>query len=289
MSVIQILLEIPKDIEEGLRCGKYVRDAAGVIRNASNGQIVAHLKEISLSETSSVPSNLPPSPTSAQALGPFAAMSGIVIACTMLIMNKLDSMDKKLDLLLDNQRKILDKLDELYQFNIKEYTVNLFQAKQFLLMQDYEKACEYCVRSTGAILNYILQNAYTYHMKTLANLNFMLSAFANTIYIHCQAQNFLDATKTGIILKGYEHNFQTIMEKFSSEAKTYRDSIKHMILSQDDLKIADGIKASAALKNNITNAIEFCESECIALEAIQTMPELKYNKALEQGYVLLKY
>ena len=49
MAIVEILVEIPRAIQEGLNSGEYVRNAAGVIRWASEteraGQIVCHLKE----------------------------------------------------------------------------------------------------------------------------------------------------------------------------------------------------------------------------------------------------
>src|SRR4051812_3304512 len=47
-----VLFEIPKAIERGMKAGEYVRNG-GVIRRIDGGQIVAHLREVGQSAVSS--------------------------------------------------------------------------------------------------------------------------------------------------------------------------------------------------------------------------------------------
>ena len=268
MYTLKVFLEIPDNIMCGLRDGTLVRDAAGVIRDV-HGHIRAHLKEVIPNSTQSL--DIPKIPTQPSvALGSMAAIAGVIILCTKIIYSKLNQIDKKLDRVIEELENIKEGISELYKFNILSLTENLFQARQFYELKDYEQARIACAKSEGSILNYIMQNTFEYHMQSLESLKYALSALALTVYLHCNAQNNIDSNKTQEILTLYENDLNKIMNMFSQKAEEYRNKNSAMTFrTNEELKVSYGILNTKGLKTNIVNAISYCESEKLAIEALQ--------------------
>lgn len=109
MPIIQVLLEVPQEIMEGLASGRYARDAAGIIRWARGtekaGEIVVHLKEISetgLEVGQTMGPNL---------LFPMGALMAIQLAGFIYLGYQLKQIRQAIESLRQDVKKILNHVE----------------------------------------------------------------------------------------------------------------------------------------------------------------------------------
>jgi|GEM_PF-1649495 len=113
MPIIQVLLEVPAEIQEGLASGRYVRDAAGIIRWAKGtdnaGEIYAHLREISETGWQA------PQAVGPNLLLPMGAMMAIQIAGFAYLGYQLKQIREAIEVLGKEMTRILDHVEIIRQ------------------------------------------------------------------------------------------------------------------------------------------------------------------------------
>ncbi len=160
MPIIQVLLEVPSEIMEGLSSGRYVRDAAGIIRRAKGtdnaGEIVAHLKE--LTDMDWQPAQL----VSPDLLIPMGAFMAVQIAGFVYLGYQLKQIRKALESLQRDVHAILTNVEMIREQQWLDRLNRVAHGAEHLLDSDFRPnlldEARSSFREARSEINLFLQN-----------------------------------------------------------------------------------------------------------------------------------
>ena len=294
MSVINIALEIPDWIEQGLNDGSLFRNAAGIIRNLKC-QIVAHLREVVQNSIDNI--NIP----KIQYVNVNNNLSAIIgvfnllnIGIGFIILNEIHSIRKeiksinlKLDTIIENQKKQFQILSEIKNLELQNITLPYYQARQFFMNDQFDKVTEYCNISAGSIFHYIYENSFEFHMHNLDTIYKALLVLSCTIYMHSISQLNINKNQVSQIIQNYRLELTQLKSKLKTDYSNFKDLLHSKIPDIEELEILKNINNVKDLNLLIKESIEQCRSESLALEAECSMSENQKMQAYENGYYVI--
>lgn len=160
MPIIQVLLEVPTEIMEGLASGQYVRDAAGIIRwskgTGKAGEIVAHLKEITDMDWS------PVQPVGPDLLIPMGALMAVQVAGFVYLGYQLSQIRNAIASLQQDVTRILTNVEMIREQQWLDRLDRVAHGAEHLLDSDFRpnllEEARTSFREARAEINLFLQN-----------------------------------------------------------------------------------------------------------------------------------
>jgi hypothetical protein len=225
-------MEIPEHIQKGMASGQYVRDAAGVIRYAegtpNGGQIVAHLKEIGAYTQSG-----------GGLMVPFGATMAIQVAGFLYIGYQLKNLQKAIECLHGDVKKIVDMVEKIYERQWLENLTPISCGVETLLEAQFKDA--------------LLEDANRYFREARAGINQFVaqqksSALIEYLPLTDQLVDGLSVSLSGeyCSLAGMgsdRREIDHVLARYHYTLKTLDTRVNEFIREQKKIPSAEDVKA----------------------------------------------
>lgn len=289
MSEYSVLFDLPDVFLAKVKSGVY-KIFGGVIRDASNGEIVAHLKEIGIVKNFTEPVKVLQSVASAglansMVMCGFATLGLVCVAGFIITNKKLNKIDLKLNEIKSTLEEIKTELSHIKTQNLISFSQLYYQALEAFKDEDYASAYDKARSGVGSVMayieNYNKEDLLLDKEATTFLLKVINGCFA--LQISCAYKMFPD--KISLILKRYKETLEQIVDLFKNTVtplytslptnKTFKiiSALNDKNSWQSNMKLA--LPAACELLENEENFINICsklpDKEIIKLDKGKTV------------------